>query len=40
MVRKLVFGAIFSLVALSVVFSMIGVLSVWNPIELFMPPNR
>lgn len=35
--RKLVFGAIFALVALSVVFSLVGVLSIWSPAELFAP---
>jgi len=35
MLRKAVFGAILLLVATSIVFSMIGVLSVWSPMELF-----
>ncbi|MBB4142906.1 hypothetical protein GGQ72_001405 [Rhizobium rhizoryzae] len=35
MLRKIVFGAILVLVALSVVFSIVGVLAVWNPAELF-----
>ncbi len=30
MLRKIVFGAILVLVALSVVFSIVGVLAVWN----------
>ncbi|WP_280177854.1 MULTISPECIES: hypothetical protein [Rhizobium] len=37
MMRKLVFGAILALVALSVVFSLIGVLAIWSPMELFAP---
>ena len=35
MIRKIVFGGILLVVAMSVVFSMIGVLAVWNPMELF-----
>jgi len=35
MARKIVFGGILLVVAMSVVFSMIGVLAVWNPMELF-----
>lgn len=35
MVRKIVFSGILFVVALSVVFSMVGVLAVWNPMELF-----
>ncbi len=35
MMRKVVFGGILLLVATSVVFSMVGVLAVWNPMELF-----
>ena len=35
MIRKLVFGGILVVVAMSIVFSMVGVLAVWNPMELF-----
>ncbi len=35
MVRKIVFGGILFVVVLSVVFSMVGVLALWNPMELF-----
>ena len=35
MLRKIVFGAFLMLVALSVVFSIVGVLAVWSPAELF-----
>jgi len=35
MLRKVVFAGILVLVATSVVFSLVGVLSVWNPMELF-----
>ena len=34
-VRKGIFGLLLVLVALSVIFSIIGVLSVWNPGDLF-----
>lgn len=40
MLRKVVFIAIFVLVATSIVFSMIGVLAVWNPMELFQSESR
>ena len=33
--RRVVFGVILLLVVMSIVFSMIGVLAVWNPLELF-----
>ncbi|MCK8780825.1 hypothetical protein M0654_12600 [Rhizobium sp. NTR19] len=33
--RKIVFGVLLLSVATSIVFSMIGVLAVWNPMELF-----
>lgn len=33
--RKIVFGVLILLVVTSIVFSMIGVLAVWNPMELF-----
>lgn len=33
--RKLVFGGALVLVVTSIVFSLIGVLAVWNPLELF-----
>ncbi len=35
MLRRIVFAAVLAIVAMSVAFSMIGVLSVWNPMELF-----
>ncbi|WP_312222653.1 hypothetical protein [Rhizobium rhizoryzae] len=35
MIRKIVFGGILVIVAMSIVFSMVGVLAVWNPMELF-----
>ena len=35
MIRKIVFGGILLMVATSVVFSLVGVLAVWNPKELF-----
>ncbi|WP_261336628.1 hypothetical protein [Rhizobium leguminosarum] len=35
MLRKIVFAGILLIVATSIVFSMIGVLAVWNPMELF-----
>ncbi|WP_272870981.1 hypothetical protein [Agrobacterium tumefaciens] len=35
MIRKIVFGGILVVVAMSIVFSMVGVLAVWNPMELF-----
>ena len=35
MIRKIVFGGILLMVATSVVFSLVGVLAVWNPNELF-----
>ncbi len=33
--RKLVFGGALVLLVTSIVFSLIGVLAVWNPLELF-----
>ncbi|WP_261338534.1 hypothetical protein [Rhizobium leguminosarum] len=35
MLRKIVSAGILLIVATSIVFSMIGVLAVWNPMELF-----
>lgn len=35
MMRRIVFGGILVMVATSVVFSLVGVLAVWNPMELF-----
>ncbi|WP_280139165.1 hypothetical protein [Rhizobium sp. Root149] len=35
MLRKIVFGGILVIVAMSIVFSIVGVLAVWNPMELF-----
>ncbi len=35
MLRRIIFGIILLLVAMSIVFSLIGVLAVWNPMELF-----
>ncbi|CAK7262278.1 protein of unknown function (plasmid) [Shinella sp. WSC3-e] len=33
--RRFIFAVLFALVGISVVFSVIGVLAVWNPMELF-----
>ena len=35
MTRKIVFGGILLVVAMSVVFSIVGVLALWSPLELF-----
>lgn len=35
MLKKIVFAGILLIVATSIVFSIIGVLAVWNPMELF-----
>lgn len=35
MLRKIVFGGLMLLVLVSVIFSFVGVLAVWDPAELF-----
>jgi hypothetical protein len=35
MLRKMVFGGLMVLVVVSVIFSFVGVLAVWDPSELF-----